>query len=90
MARNRSRSGLVQRTFGLGDTVGNARGNYRPAPEVSPGDAVELPREYRRVPGPLHRKPDRYDKMWTARVQNGQIEPPKSWRDKWEPKPKTN
>ena len=78
MARNKSRASLTQRTFGLNATTGSLAGNYRPASEVSPGDAVELPREYRRVPGPLHRKPDRYDQMWATRVQAGQIEPPKS------------
>ncbi len=82
------RSGLSQRSFGLNETTGSRQGNYRPTPDAPPGDSVELTREYRRIPGPLHRKPDQYDKMWTRRVQAGQIEPPKSWSDRWNTKPK--
>jgi len=50
---------------------------------VEPGNLDFLPKEYRRIPPPLHRKPDKYDAMWSAHVQSGQIQPPKAWSDKW-------
>ena len=50
---------------------------------VEPANLDFLPKEYARIPPPLHRKRDKFDQMWEGRVRTGQIQPPKTWTKKW-------